>query len=164
MRNLSYPACEKNFLDFGLKESSLKAMGLPDLNTIAEMVGLVASLIGIWEFVRRSLFKKIRFSSRTLLKRGPLEGRCQKALPKEPAFIQFLKFKFGQPLIIKEGPFAGLKATLSFRSLQYLLTTTKRLHPIFLPPFSPSMLGTSPLTAGRHGVVGGIWECSVAGP
>ena len=85
-------------------------MGLPDLNTMAEMVGLVASLIAIWEFVRRSLFKKIRFSSKTLLKRDPLEGRCQKALSKEPAFVKFLTLQPGQPLIIKEGPFAGLKA------------------------------------------------------
>ena len=111
MRNSSYPTCRKeNFLDFGLKESSLKVMGLPDLNTMAEMVGLVASLIAIWEFVSRSLFKKIRFSSKTLLKRDPLEGRCQKALSKEPAFVKFLTLQLGQPIIIKEGPFAGLKA------------------------------------------------------
>lgn len=85
-------------------------MGLPNLNTIAEMVGLVASLVAIWEFVRRSLLKKIRFACRSLLEKVPLPDSSKKALPKEPAFIQFLKFKFGQPVIIREGPFAGLKA------------------------------------------------------
>ena len=85
-------------------------MGLPDLNTIAEMVGLVASLIGIWEFVRRSLLKKIQFSCRSLLEKLPFPGSSNKALPKEPAFVKFLTLQPGQRIIIKEGPFAGLKA------------------------------------------------------
>lgn len=85
-------------------------MGLPDLNTFVDAVGLVASLIGIWEFVRRSLLKKIRFACRSLSEKVPLPGRSEKALPKEPAFVKSLTLQPGQPIIIKEGPFAGLRA------------------------------------------------------
>ena len=97
-------------------------MGLPDLNTIAEMVGLVASLIGIWEFVRRSLLKKTLSVLGHFLKKACLSSKKKlfspwrepwgeaTNLPKEPAFVKFLTLQLGQPIIIKEGPFAGLKA------------------------------------------------------
>ncbi len=94
-------------------------MELPDLNAITEVVGLVASLIGIWEFIRRSILKKAIFILGRLLKKTrasikkklspPWRGGVD--LPEEPAFVKFLTLKPGQPLIIKEGPFAGLKAT-----------------------------------------------------
>lgn len=93
-------------------------MELPDLNAITEVVGLVASLIGIWEFIRRSILKKTIFLLGCLLKKARLSIKKKLSppwrggvdLPKEPAFVKFLTLKPGQPVIIEEGPFAGLKA------------------------------------------------------
>jgi len=75
-----------------------------------EIVGFIASLLGIWEFARRILFKKRRFPA------GRIKKLNAAALVKETLVQHSATYRPGQPIVIRDGPFAGLEATFE-RSL-----------------------------------------------
>lgn len=86
------------------------------------MVGFIASLLGIWEFVRRAFLKKAKSPRGGLLviKKHEYSPRrdekSPRGLDRSPlvgaSFVQDTpSYRPGQPIAIRKGPFAGLKGT-----------------------------------------------------